>query len=99
MGRNLADIKDDEALDLLADILDPVIEIASDPKVKEMVGDEKISRVQAVQYVIKNHKKPIMQILAMLDGVPVEEYHCNLLTLPAKLLAIFNDPEVMKLFT
>lgn len=99
MGRNLADIKDDEALDLLADILDPVIEIASDPKVKEMVSDEKISRVQAVQYVIKNHKKPIMQILAMLDGVPVEEYHCNLLTLPAKLLAIFNDPEVMKLFT
>lgn len=99
MSRDLAEIKDEEALELLADILDPIIDIASDPKVKELISDENTSRVRVVQYVIKNHKKPIMLILAMLDGVPVEEYHCNVLTLPAKLLAIFNDPEVIKLFT
>ena len=40
-----------------------------------------------------------MEILAAMDGVPVEEYHCNVLTLPATLLELINDPEVSRLFT
>ena len=94
--RDLAEIKDNEALDLLADMLEPMITISSDPELKKMKGED---RLKIVQYIIRNHKEPIMQILAMLDGVPVEEYHCSVLTLPATLLELFNHPEVSKLFT
>ena len=96
--RKLAEVKDEEALDLLADILDPMMEICSDAEIKKMVS-EKSEKLLIVKYIIKNHKSAIMQILAMLDGVPVEEYHCNVLTLPATLLELFNDPEVTALFT
>ena len=40
-----------------------------------------------------------MKILATLDRVPVEEYHCNLLSLPMKVIEILNDPELLAFFT
>lgn len=94
--RNLAEIKDNEALDLLADMLEPMIAISSDPKLKDM---KNASRLEIVQYIIRNHKEPIMQVMAILEGVPFEDYHCNVLTLPATLLELFNTPEISKLFT
>ena len=98
--RKLSDIKDAEALDLLADVMDPLIEICSDPEIRKMVEDkEHFTRLDIVKRVIKEHKEPIMLILATLEGVPVEEYHCNVLTLPVAILELMNDPEVSKLFT
>ena len=98
--RKLSDIKDAEALDLLADIMDPLIEICSDPEIRKMVEDkEHHTRLEIVKHVIKEHKEPIMLILATLEGVPVSEYHCNVLTLPVAILELMNDPEVSKLFT
>ena len=99
MIRKLTDIQDDEALDVLAEIMDPLVEILSDPKIKELQGQEGVTRLVIVKYVIKEHKTSIIHILAALEGVPVEEYHCNILTLPVAVLEILNDPEVSKLFT
>jgi hypothetical protein len=97
--RKLADVKDGEALDLWADLLDPIVEISSDPAFKEMTKDGKHTRLEIVQFAIRNHKDAIMKALAVLEGVPVEEYHCDGLTLPVTLLELINDPEVIKLFT
>lgn len=96
--RKLSEIQDDEAMDLLADIIDPLMEISSDPKIKEM-SEKKATRLEIVKYVMKNHRGPLKLIMAKLEGVPVEEYHYNVLTLPITLLEIFNEPEVSKLFT
>ena len=97
--RKLAEVKDEEALDLIADLLDPVTEICTDTVFREMVNAKTYTRLEMVKYVIKNHKTSVIQALAVLEGVPVEEYHCNALTLPVTLLEIVNDPEVLKLFT
>lgn len=40
-----------------------------------------------------------MQIMATMDGVPVEEYKCNVFTLPVKILELLNDPDIVQLFT
>ena len=37
--------------------------------------------------------------MAIIDGVPVDEYEVNFLTLPSKLMEIFNDEAISELFT
>lgn len=92
----LSEIKNEEALDLLGDLLEPVAEILADPKVKEMFGGKPI---KLASYIIKTHKTEIIQILARMDGVPVEEYTCNVFTLPVKVLELLNDENLKELFT
>ena len=66
----------------------------------KQIGDVfKENRFKAIGLAIKNHKKAVMQILATMDGVPVDEYKCNVFSLPVKILEILNDPDLVKLFT
>lgn len=94
----LTDYKNEDALDLLADILDPFSEILADKEIIKMFQDKNATRIKAVQYLLKEHKKPILQIMARLDGVPVEQYEINLLDIPKKLLEILNDKELIDFF-
>lgn len=94
----LSDFKDEEALDVLADILEPTATILADEEIQKM-RNAKANRIKIVAYVIKHHKQAIVEILARLDCTPVEEYHFSAVSLPLKLLALINDPEVQSLFT
>ena len=95
--KKLSEYKDEEALDMLADLIDPVIDIFGDKEVAKYFRGGVI--IKAVQVAIKNHKKSVIKMLAILEGVPESEYHCNLLTLPRVLLDVFNDPELKDFFT
>lgn len=92
----LSEFKDEKALDLLADLIEPATEILADEEIRSAAT--KSTKSKAVAIAIKKHKGAVMSILAALDGVPVEEYHCNVTTLPMKLLDIINDKEIMQLF-
>lgn len=92
----LSDFKDEKALDLLADLIEPATEILADTELRSAAAGS--TKAAAVSIAIKKHKSAVMAILAALEGVPVEEYHCNVLTLPLKLLDILNDKETMQLF-
>ena len=92
----LSEYLGEEALDILADMIEPAGEIMSD---KEMVKMFKENRFKAIKMAIKNHKKAVIQIMASIDGVPVDEYKCNVFTLPVKILEILNDPVFVQLFT
>ena len=91
----LSEYQGEAALDLLADMIEPAGEIMSDKEIGEVF---KANRFKAIGLAIKNHKKAVMQILATMDGVPVEEYKCNVFSLPVKILEILNDPEMIQLF-
>ena len=77
-------------------MIEPAGEIMTDKGIGE--GFKK-DRFKAIGLAIKNHKKAVMQIMATIDGVPVEEYKCNVFTLPAKILELLNDPDIVQLFT
>lgn len=94
----LSEYKNEDALDLLADILEPISEIFADDEVKKLSLDKSTTKMKIVQYLLKNHKKPIIQIMARIDSVPVEEYEANVFTLPKKLLEILNDKELADFF-
>ena len=92
----LSEIKNEQAIEVLADMFDPIIEIASDEKVVSAArGDNK---VLMVKYILKEHSRAVFELMALTEGVPVEEYECNVLTLPSKLVELFNQPEFEFLF-
>lgn len=94
----LSDFENEEALDVLADIIEPAAEIFQDQKIVKVFRNNG-KPIEAIRIMLKDHKKSVIEILAALDGVPVNEYHCNVLTLPVKLLEILNDKELTSFFT
>ena len=92
----LSEYQGEAALDILANLIEPAGDIMSDKEIGEVFKE---NRFRAIGLAIKNHKKAVMQILATMDGVPVEEYKCNVLTLPMKILELLNDPDLIHLFT
>lgn len=92
----LSEFKGDKALDALADLMEPAVEIMSDKNVtKDFKAGKKL---HAIKTAIKDHKKAVTMILAILDGADPEKYEVGLITLPLKLLEVFNDPDVVNLF-
>ncbi|MBQ0054672.1 MAG: hypothetical protein KBS54_00790 [Synergistaceae bacterium] len=92
--KKLSEYKNDEALDKLAELIEPLSEIFTDKKVVDVIKNGG-NKIKVVSCVIKTHKKAIIEILAILDDVPVEQYECNLLTLPVALMSILNDKDLM----
>lgn len=94
--RKLSEIKGEEALDVLAEIIEPAAEIFTDENVKKALKSE--SRIKAAKIILKDHKKAILALMAALEETPVEEYNPTLLALPALILGVLNDPELNSLF-
>ena len=102
MIKNLADVKGDAALDLVADLIDPVTEIMSDPVVAAAYrGTEKEpgSKAKAIKVAIKTHKKAVTTILALMDEEDPKTYEPSAMVIPVRLLQILNDPDMNSLFT
>lgn len=95
----LSDIKGEQALDVIAEIIDPLSEIAMD---KDLVREFRSGKPKLllVKRVIKEHKSSIIKILASLELKTVDEYleTANLITMPNQLLEILNDPQMATLF-
>ena len=90
------ELKNEQAIEALADMFDPIVEIASDDAIKSAARDD--NKILVVKLMLKNHARSIFELMAASDGVPVDEYECNMLTLPAKLLELLNRPEFSFLF-
>ena len=90
----ITEFKNEAALDLLMDLLEPVSKILTD---KEIVGAIKSnkSKLGIARIAVKNHKSEVIEILAITDGVPVEKYTCNPITIITKLMELLNDKELI----
>lgn len=101
----LSDFQDEEALDLLADIIEPVGAILEDEEIAKIYEEGTKSgnfgiklKLKLVAVMIRNHKHEVIEILARLDKKNVADYHCNVLSLPTALLSLINDPLMMDFF-
>lgn len=97
--RKLSEIKGEEALDVLAEIIEPAAEIFTDEAVKKALTEGK-NKLEAVKVVLKNHKKAVIAVLAAIDGKTVEQMSEEITpaSLPKMLMEQINDPELQKLF-
>lgn len=93
----LKDFRGAAALDLLEDIMDPAQAIFGDKEIAETWKSGKPAIIKA-KAILKTHKKDVLEILAAVEGVPVEEYHDNIFDMLKKVMDIVNDPDVRFLF-
>ena len=93
----VSEIKGDQALDVLADIMDSAVEIMLDKEIAEQlkIGNQ----YKAVTLAIRNHKSAVKYMLARLEGEDPETYEPSLISLPMKVLEVVNDPYIAQLFT
>ena len=93
----LSEYKNEKAIEILGQMIAPISSILADEKVKKAYanGEDKLGFVQAL---LTNHPKEIVQILAILDDTPVDEYEVSLTTLPKKVLEIINDEALQDFF-
>lgn len=97
--KRLSEYKNEEALDLLVEIMEPASELMSDSEAVALLYSKKPGdRMKGVTQMIKAHERAVIQILAALDGVPVDQYECGFFTLPTRLLEILNDKELLGFF-
>lgn len=95
--RKLSEYKNEEAIELLADIIDPVSAILADEDVKNAYRTTK-NKMAVTKIILKNHPSEVVDILALLEGVPRSEYECSVVSIPVKLLELLNDKELMDFF-
>jgi hypothetical protein len=96
--RKLSEVKGEEALDVLAEILEPIVTIINDEEVRS--GFE-TNVAKCVSVALKKYKKEILEIFASINGKSVEETceEIDILSLPSYILEILNEPEIQRLFT
>lgn len=93
----ISEVKGEKAIDMLADLIDPITEIAGDAAVKEVIT--KGNRLEAVKTILKSHKKQVLEIMAIMDGEDPETYSPSLPEIPLKILEFFNDPVFAPFFS
>ena len=85
--KKLSDHKGDEAIILWADMLDPMIAILNDEKVKKAITSGK-SKIEIAKEILKKHSKEAAQILLLIDPTPLDG-----LNLILRLVALLSDIE------
>lgn len=96
----LSDFRGEDALDVLADIIEPVTAIFNDKEIKAAWGN-KATIATCVKIALKSHKKEVIEIMAALEQEPYDEFlqSVNVLTLPIKAIQIMQDKDLRDFFT
>lgn len=108
----LSDVKGDRVFDIIADLIEPIANIASDKEATEMFKKKKVPDgmeakaflmqrlTKALPQLLKGHKKDMIAILSTIEGCSAEEYaeKLTLATLVRDCADLLNDKAFMELF-
>ena len=94
--KKLSDYKDEEAIDLWADLFDPFSIILSDKKIAEMLRARK-APIFIASDIVKRHKAEAKEIILRIDDTPINGL--NLMVRLMELLTeISKDPTMQSFF-
>lgn len=108
----LSDIKGERTLEVIADIIDPIANIAEDEEASALFKREKLPdgltakkfllqrARKAVPSLLKGHKGDIISILSTIEGITKEEYTAslNLVKLAKDAIDLLTDEAFTTLF-
>lgn len=97
MGR-LEDARGADAIDLIADLIDPLTEISQDEEILKLTRKNGTPVFKIVQAILRRHKDSAIQILAIIDGVEPEDYKGNVFTIIGRLLGLLNNKDIQSFF-
>lgn len=90
----LSDFKDEEALDVMADLIAPATRIFSNRQLLTAVKNGK-NKLELARLAIKADKKAVLEMLAILSGTAKEEFHCTIPSILMQLSELMNDKELL----
>lgn len=94
--KKLSDYKDEEAIELWADLLDPMTNIFSDKKVVKVIQSKKPPLIIAKE-ILSSHKSDAVKIMLRIDPEPIDGI--NIVTRLVNLVLEFmNHPELKGFF-
>lgn len=74
----LSEVKGERTLDVIAEIIEPIVRIAQDERVSQGLssakGDAGAAAAALVPLIFKEHKEDVVAILASINGMTPEEY-------------------------
>lgn len=91
----LSDFRDEKAIEVVADLLGPISKIVAN---KETAAAKDKGMIEFAAAMLRNSKRDVMDMLAILSGQKPEDYHCTAATVMKDVLDMFSDPELMQLF-
>jgi len=95
----LFDYKGEAAIELMADLFDPAMAILGKPEVKKAFQDSSVPLLGKAKAMMKYASHETLEIMAMIDGTPVEEFKPTIPEIMKRLLDMLSNPEFMSLFT
>lgn len=96
--KKLSEYTDGDALDMIADMLGPIVSMTKNEKFMAVMDDKEATRLEKIQTALKVCKDDVINILAILNGVPVEEYHCSIASIMVDITNLFADKEFTGFF-
>lgn len=94
--RKLSTYVGDEALDMFANLMEPFAKILLAEGFREALKEG--NKLRAIKIAIKENKKEVTEVLAVLEGEDPETYKPTLARIPILLLELINDPALIDLF-
>lgn len=94
----LSDFKDEEALDVLADLVEPATRIFSNKTLLQAINNGK-NKLELAKIAIKANKKEVLEMLTILSGQPKEEFHCNIPNILKQFTELVGDKELLDFFS
>lgn len=97
----LSEFKDEKAIEVIADLLEPAEEIISNPANKEAaqkIREGKNGKMKFATAMLKNNRSAVMKMLAVLHDTPIEKFHCNAASLIKDLYDMLTDEEILLAF-
>lgn len=95
--KKLADYKDAEAIELWADLLEPITKIMADKDVANTVKSGKAPFMIASE-ILKSHKEDAITILLRIDPTPIDGLNL-IVRIVDIVMEIMNNEEVKGFFT
>lgn len=94
----LSQFENGEAIELLANILDPAVEIMGDSVIVEILRSGK-PPLLAIKKALKDHKTAVIDIVAAMHGETRETVRFTMPSLIKDILELLSDDDMKAVFT
>ncbi len=92
----ISNLRGEDAIDTMADLIEPITAIASDKDFEKLYKSKPL--VFAVQYCLKHHKKEILEILAIINCEDPDYFDPKFWEIPKMIFDVLDDENVKSLF-
>lgn len=97
----LSEIKGTNAIDVIADIIDPVTKMLADEEIKKVIKSKKPA-LEITRTILKRQKEAILEVLAIINRENPKTFKPSVIELPIMIIHLVQDvmdnEELMSLF-